>query len=298
MTAVPGREAPSTFAGCRSVEVFDKTDDATFPMVVLYPTSKPESSLHLGEHDLNASVDAAPRNGVFPLVLISHGSGGSPLLHRTLALHLARNGFVVGVPEHPFNNRDNNSLEGTVENLFNRPRHIRTVIDWFFGRKEFARLLKHGSVAVIGHSLGGYTALAAAGGVPIIKEASEPGRRLDVVHDSRIRALVLLAPATTWFRSDGALSGLNIPILLFVGDKDEHTPREAHVQPILKGVPDETKVECRVIENAGHFSFLSPYPPHMVKTAFPPSQDPPGFDRARFHEKLNTEVLEFLLRVL
>ncbi|MDR2523615.1 MAG: hypothetical protein LBC93_07970 [Synergistaceae bacterium] len=289
----------NTFAGCRSVLVIDETDDTTFPMVVLYPTSKPESSIHFEEHDLDASVNAAPRQGVFPLVLISHGSGGSPLLYRTLALYLARHGFIVGVPEHPFNNRDNNSLEGTVENLLNRPRHIRTVIDWFFGRMEFARILKPGAVAVIGHSLGGYTALAVAGGVPYtVKEAAGPGHKLHVTHDPRVQALVLLAPAASWFRNEGALSGVNVPILLLVGDKDKHTPREVHVQPILKGVPDKTKIEYRVVENAGHFSFLSPYPSHMVNAAFPPSQDPPGFDRALFHERLNVEVLEFLRRVL
>ena len=76
------------------------------------------------------------------MILISHGSGGSHLVYRTLAHHLARNGFIVGMPEHPFNNRNNNTLEGTVENLINRPRHIRTAIDWFFDSWKFARSLK------------------------------------------------------------------------------------------------------------------------------------------------------------
>jgi len=46
------------------------------------------------------------------------------------------------MPEHPFNNFNNNTLEGTVENLENRPRHIYTAIDWFFESEKFARALK------------------------------------------------------------------------------------------------------------------------------------------------------------
>jgi hypothetical protein len=66
----------------------------------------------------------------------------------------------------------------------------------------------------------------------------------------------------------------------------------------LDGVPDKTKIQCEIIENAGHFSFLSPFPAHMVKESFPPSLDPPGFDRARFHDVMNAEILDFLSRTL
>jgi predicted dienelactone hydrolase len=56
---------------------------------------------------------------------------------------MARNGFIVGMPEH-----------------------IRMVVDWFFENKMFKRKIKPNAVSIIGHSLGGYTALAAAGGLP------------------------------------------------------------------------------------------------------------------------------------
>jgi hypothetical protein len=44
--------------------------------------------------------------------------------------------------------------------------------------------------------------------------------------------------------------------------------------------------------------FLSPFPPDLISPAFPPSQDPPGFDRAALHPLLNAEILTFLRRVL
>jgi predicted dienelactone hydrolase len=62
--------------------------------------------------------------GSFPLVVVSHGTGGSHLLYRALAAHLARNGFVVALPEHPQNNRNDNDLGGTAANLAQRPRPV------------------------------------------------------------------------------------------------------------------------------------------------------------------------------
>ncbi|MGH3935584.1 MAG: alpha/beta hydrolase family protein [Pseudonocardiaceae bacterium] len=98
--------------------------------------------------------------------VISHGTGGSPFLYRTLAAHLARGGFVVAMPEHPRNNHNNNDLAGTAAILANRSWHIRIVIDWMFASDDFAPSPRPNTVAVIGHSLGGYTVLAVAGGRP------------------------------------------------------------------------------------------------------------------------------------
>lgn len=285
------------FVGYRTIELVDEFSGAPFPMAVMYPTLVPGKKEKLGPYSLDLSINAVPQEGKFPLTLISHGSGGSYLLYRMLAHHLASNGFIVGMPEHPFNNLNNNILGGTFENLTNRPRHIQTAINWFF-KQEFARLSKDNAVSVIGHSLGGYTALALAGGVPTFfpnESSNRQPQRISATPDLRIKALVLLAPAAVWFKANRALDRVNIPILMFVGEKDKHTPRY-HAQIILDGVPDKKKIQYRIVENAGHFSFLSPYPQSMTKTSFPPSQDPPGFDRESFHAELNAEVLDFLLR--
>lgn len=292
------KEKMDTFVGYCEVELVDDHMGVTFPMAVMYPTCVPGKTERLGPYSMDVSINAAPKEGVFPLILISHGSGGWHLLYRTLAHHLACNGFIVGMPEHPFNNRNNNSLEGTVENLINRPRHIRTAINWFFDSREFARFLKPDDLSIIGHSMGGYTALAVAGGVPTTFPHESPDRqpqKISVISDHRVKALILLAPASVWFMAKGALSEIDLPILMVTAEKDEYTP-DFHAQIILEGVPDKTKIQHRIVENAGHFSFISPFPESMTKTIFPPSQDPAGFNRENFHHELNAEVLEFLLR--
>ncbi|MGS2751086.1 alpha/beta hydrolase family protein [Bacillus zanthoxyli] len=286
------------FAGYRRVELFDEQLDITFPMFVMYPTNTPEKFENIGPYHLNVSSNAEPQEGVFRLVLISHGTGGSPLVYRTIARHLARNGFVVGMPEHPFNNRNDNTLEGTVDNLTIRPKHISMTIDWFFNSEDFAKTLKPVSVSVIGHSMGGYTALAASGGVPTsfsYESSDEKSHLIKITPDYRIKSLVLLAPASVWFKTKGALEDINIPILMLVGEKDQLAPY-FHAEIILNGITDSTKIQHRIVKNAGHFSFLSPFPKEMTNASFLPSQDPHGFNREYFHHELNKEITEFLLK--
>ncbi|QYK65596.1 MULTISPECIES: alpha/beta hydrolase family protein [Paenibacillus] len=284
------------YAGYREVKIDDASLGITFPMTVMYPVDNPEQVERLGPYLLELARGAEPSGGRLPLVIISHGTGGSPLVYRTLAQHLARNGFIVGMPEHPYNNRNDNSLEGTVQNLAYRPRHLRMATDWFFESKMFKEKLMPNAVSIIGHSLGGYTALAAAGGMPTSfpHEASDGKPQLiEVTRDHRIKSLVLLAPAAVWFRAEGALRAVNLPILMLDAEKDPYTP-PFHAQMILGGAADPKKIQYRTVENAGHYSFLSPFPESMKTPAFLPSQDPSGFDREYFHKTLIADILDFL----
>lgn len=288
--------APFT-AGCGAFQVPDPPTGDLIDTLVLYPAHAPEVAGPLGPYVIELARDAAPAPGPFPLAVISHGSGGTPFVYRTLARHLARHGYVVALPEHPRNNRNHNELAGTAAILANRPRHVRLVID---------RVLSHDvlgpvsatppTVAVIGHSLGGYTALALAGGLPTAYPNETPSGRSEpvaVAADPRVTALVLLAPATPWFAAPGALAAVRLPILMITAGQDPHTPPwQAAI--VASGVSADCPLTHRVIPGAGHFSFLDPFPPAMTSPSFPPSQDPPGFDRCQFHEQLHAGVLAFL----
>ncbi len=276
-------------AGSHSMRIQDGPQGLSFPVLVLYPTDVPSSPVAFGPYSFDVSPDAPVAEGRFPLVVVSHGNSGSHLLYRTVAIHLARNGYVVAMLEHPGNNRNDNRLEGTYENLVNRPRHVRLTMDAVSSDPRLGAHVRADEVAILGHSMGTYTALAVAGGIPWTQDR----RRVEVVADPRVRALVLLAPAAGWYRPEGALREVKVPILMLAAEHDPVTPRW-NENVVLDGVPDSSKVRYRVVENAGHFSFLSPFPPHMRNPGFLPSTDPPGFDREAFHETLPGEVLEFL----
>ena len=255
--------------GCQHVRVWDDQANIGFPVFVMYPAEEAHGAYDLTPFTVTAGLNAPEAAGQFPVVIISHGSGGNRLGYLTLAQALAEAGYVVLMPEHFGNNKDDNFLEGKTRNLELRPRHISLCIDDIAGNEILSGAVLADQVAVIGHSMGGYTALAVAGGQ--VWNAAK--RKVAVVPDDRVRGLVLVAPATAWFTSDGSLANVTVPMLIYQAEHDMFTPPE-HVVRVLEQVPDRTKITDHHIENAGPFSFLSPFPEALTSPDVPPSRDP------------------------
>jgi predicted dienelactone hydrolase len=285
--------------GCRLVDVQDTVQGVVVPLALLYPALGEERTEHFGPYSLDVARDAPPVDDVWPLVVVSHGHSGTPWAYREMAKHLALAGFVVALPAHTGNTRNDNGLAGTAANLANRPRHISLSIDAALADPVVGSYIVSTGVGVIGHSIGGYTALAAAGGEawtgPYETKGAAP-TPVQVTHDARIRSLVLLNPATFWFIGE-SLRTINVPIMMRTGEKDEVTPAE-HARKVIDGVADSTLVEHKEIAGAGHFAFMSKFPPEMTRPNFPPSQDPPGFDRESIQPAFFTDLVEFLKRTL
>lgn len=287
---------PANNVGCRALTATDAVQGARVPVRVLYPTRATPRTETFGPYELDIALDAAVAGDALPLVALSHGTGGTPLGYRGLATHLARAGLAVALIEHPGNSRADNSLEGTPANLANRPRHVRLAVDAAFADAVVGPHLAPGGFAVIGHSLGGYTALAVAGGRPLAlpdQTADGVAHPVPVEPDPRVRALVLLAPALPWFVAAGALADVHAPLLVRTGERDEYAPPD-FVERILRGLPADASMDYRVVPGAGHFAFFAPVPPALARAGLPPAVDPPGFDRMAYQPRLYADVLGFL----
>lgn len=300
MTLSPEHARLGFRAGFRSLSLVEPVDGVPMSVMVFYPTDAVEEQQRVGPFELSVARDAAPVAGRRRLVVLSHGNSGAPLLYRDLMAGLARSGFVVAAPEHPFNNRTDNTRSGTVANLSARPRHLRAVADWMFGDSPWAEHLAADGYAAIGHSIGGYTVLALAGGRPQSAPAESPDGRstpIDVAADERLRVLVLLAPALVWFRQPRSLSAVTQPLLMLFGEHDHVFPpgyADIVLTNTLADIGRPDRVFHQVVARAGHYSFMSPYPETMRQRSFPPSQDPPGFDREAFQPRLIAQVSDFL----
>lgn len=261
-------------AGCRLVEVGAAHLDVAIPLVALYPSLSAETTTALGRERLDVAPDGVAAPGPWPVVVISHGSGGAALTHRLLGRFLARAGYLVLMPDHPGNTRDDNHLADTPEILVQRPRDVSAVLDWAASEDGFPGRADQRGVAVIGHSLGGYTALALAGGRPsaVVRGATTPAARFSVEADPRVAAIVLLAPAAPWFFPEGSLADVHTPVLLLTGEHDVLV--RGHGDLIAARLPTTTVLTRRDVTGAGHFSFLAPFPPARTSPALPPSQDP------------------------
>nr|HEX4319040.1 hypothetical protein [Kofleriaceae bacterium] len=272
------------------------------PVHAIYPCDAPARSEAFGDraYPLDVARDAPVMGTRLPVVAISPGTGSTPWLFRHLAAALASAGYVALLVEHPGNRRGDDALAGTAQNLANRPRHVRAAVD---AALADALLGPHvgDRAAVIGHSLGAYTALAVVGGQPTAMPAETSGglagERVPVDRDARVVAAVLLMPALFWFAPSGALDGVHVPLMVRAGERDALVPPFA-VDQILRGLPADTARDLAVVANAGHFSCCSPFPAALVSPAIPPSLDPPGFDRAAYLEVLHAEIVAFLRRWL
>lgn len=280
-------------AGSKTIKICDEINNVNFDTWLLYPSIDKSQNINIGPYSISACPDGKIAGGKFPLVVISHGGGGSHLLYRVIAQYLAQNGYVVAMPEHYGNSRNNNSLEGQNKNLTLRTRHIRLVIDTLLNDPELMERINSQQIFMIGHSMGGCTALALAGAVPWSKE----GKQIEVTHDERIKALVLFAPATAWFQHPDSFESVNLPTFVFSAEYDTITPFWQS-ELIKQKVKNPALITLKTILNAGHLSFLAPFPESMQNKNFLPSQDPDGFDRVAFHESLKIEVLDFFNKQL
>ena len=106
------------------------------------------------------------------------------------------------------------------------------------------------------------------------------------------KAVVLFAPDVSLFMSHGALRHVHVPVLMLVAEKD-YMPLET-VEVVMNGIPERSQLSHRIVKNAGHYSFLSPFPESIKSRVGEAAKDPEGFDRKQFQQELNLEVLRFL----
>jgi predicted dienelactone hydrolase len=103
------------------------------------------------------------------VVVLSHGLASDRQHFAVIARHLASHGFVAVTIEHPGSNlaKLQNLLKGRTKEVFDinefidRPKDVSYVLDDLAQR--FPGLVNVQQAGVIGHSFGGYTALALAG---------------------------------------------------------------------------------------------------------------------------------------
>ncbi len=106
-----------------------------------------------------------PSLGKWPLIVLSHGTGGSAMQLAWLGTALARAGFIAVAVDHPGNNSATDAPL-TPEGMalwWERATDLSNVIDGMLADAEFGPKIDTRLIGAAGFSLGGYTVLELAG---------------------------------------------------------------------------------------------------------------------------------------
>lgn len=323
----------STGVGFRKITIPNPVGDGTMPGYVFYPSAMARGTTWIGPYKLHATQDAPPIPGTKPLVVISHGHGGSDLSHHDLATYLASHGFVVGTLTHPKDNYIDSSGNGHVDVEIGRPIQVSATITYLLHDPQFKTLIDPDRIGAAGFSAGGYTVLMLVGAVPdfarligycrvhpgdkvicgvvrhLKTEAAQHGKTIiqamDVLQnnlhrwgntdDPRVKAAFAMAPFSLVFDRAG-LSHVDRPVYLYYGQDDhELRPRYnvLHVAHLLKTLSGIT-----MIPKAGHYVFLSPCSSVLAKQAPGICKDPTGVNRVAVHRRINATALAFFRKAL
>ncbi|MEA2885539.1 MAG: hypothetical protein QOH32_4855 [Bradyrhizobium sp.] len=287
-------------------------------VVLFYPTQAPARAIEMGPFTVNVAVKGPPDAQFKGLIILSHGTGGSELGHSSLAEWLARSGYLVAALRQPGDNWQDRSIWQKAPEAFfiERPRQASRVIDALLSdpdwKSRIATDAKGPRIGVLGHSAGGFTAIALAGGQSDLsrigahcaKEGAEDplfcsmGRTgqpsqgptmIAPTTDNRVRAVFVMAPMGVVF-TGSSLAAIDIPTSIYAAEKDRWLVPRFHAEWIAKNVP---RAEFHPVTNAWHFAFMDRPSVPTPTLDGDAAADPPGFDRTAVLAQLRSELVVF-----
>lgn len=295
-------------AGFTFIEVPADKDGPALRGAVWSPCSTPAGRIDLAPLVLQGARDCAVAGQGLPLVVVSHGAGGSALGHHDTAAALADAGYVVAAINHPGDNFQDMSRQGHLSAFATRPVDMRRLTDYMLDAWPQRAQLDADRVGFFGFSRGGYTGLVAIGAVPDWTSRQDlcsplstrplcgEIRRKEIpatpAPDARIRAAVIVDPLSV-FDAKG-LGHVKTPIQLWASALGGDGVTLQSVEALRTGLPRAP--DWHVAADAEHYAFLAPCSPALAEAAPEICRDAPGFDRAAFHRVFNAQVVGFFQR--
>jgi len=285
--------------------------DKPLAVTIWYPTDAPERPTPLALYSQSVAPGAAPKGHGHPLIVISHGTGGSNADHWDTARALAAAGFVVAAPTHTGDTQGDRSRSLRITE---RPGQLSNVIDYMTREWRGHDAIDAGKVGAFGFSSGGFTVLGVIGGEPnlsaVVRHCAEhphfydcgvarqtgaaaPMTPAPVAHDPRIKAAVVAAPALGFAFAPSGLSKVAVPVQLWRAEWDTVLPQPYYAETVHGLLP---KAEYRLAPHAEHFDFMASCSEMLAKAA--PQICVHTIDRAAFHKTFNAAVVTFFEKTL
>ena len=286
---------------------------------------------HAGRNAMGAPLAALPAR--LPLIVLSHGTGGSAAGMAWLAETLAAQGYLVAAVNHHGNTGFEGSarLEGFIV-WWDRPRDVSVLIDRLLADPRFGPRIDASRIGVAGFSIGGYTALASVGArlsesrhrsfcagnptsalcvLPPEARSSDAdlrklldtnervktaiGRMGDSQRDPRVKAAFAIAPVMGPAMTDESLAHIDVPVRIVVGSADNQAV------PAINGIDMAARIpgsSVEVLTGVTHYAFLPECTPSGHAAVKLLCEDPQGLDRHELHRRVAAEAVSFFDRTL
>jgi len=264
----------------------------------------------------------------YPLVLLSHGTGGSAIQMMWLGYYLASRGYVAAAVNHHGNTaaEPQRAPQGFLL-YWERARDLTLVLDKLLADPLFGGRIDRNRIGAAGFSLGGYSVISVAGGVFSSRQFEEfcrsPQRDFtcepqnefpdapklfeqlsqtdvevqeslrhasDSHRDKRIKGVFAIAPALGSGFNAWGLRQIKIPVRIVIGRADRITPLATNAERYAKFIKN---ARLTVLPGEiGHYTFLAECNAHG-KAVVDICRDAEGVDRAVAHQQVAQLALEF-----
>jgi predicted dienelactone hydrolase len=265
-----------------------------------------------------AKIAASPAK--LPLILLSHGTGGTAQSLAWFATALASRGYIVVGVNHP----GNNAMEPyTVQGFtlwWERAKDLSTVLDDILADPDFGPHVDRRRIGGAGFSLGGYTMIELVGGrtsrghfaevcraAPDQVSCKPPPEFPDLIaksealaasdpayakalsedaasyRDSRIRAVFTMAPALGPAFAPASLKTIAIPVAIVAGAQDSIVPIDANAKYDAAQIPHAALTIFP--GDVDHYVFVDECTAEGRSTLPLICVDRPGVDRAAIHDQ-------------
>jgi len=234
-----------------------------------------------------------------PVILFSHGYGGSARMMGWFTTNLARAGFVVVAVDHPGNNSADPMTAAGAMLFWDRADDLRAALAAAKADPEIGAHIDLRRVGVAGYATGGFAALAAAGAqvdferwISFCREhpgdgtcapqpefpltlddglkalqapdlAAEVARARDDHTIPEVRAAFVIAPAIVQALTPESLARLRLPVGVVLGDADAVIPAHSNGSVAAHAIPG---AELKVLSGVGHYDFVSTCSPAAIST--------------------------------
>jgi predicted dienelactone hydrolase len=282
-------------------------------------------------HPVAINAALAATNKPFPVLMLSHGTGGSADSLDWLGSALAADGYVVVGLNHPGNTALEPLTPDGMRLWWERATDVSDALDALLADPVFGSRLDRTRIGAIGFSLGGYTVLELAGARTDVKafqdfcaspaadgichppeldrvaaeamppSAPPPERAASLersgrsYRDPRIKAVFAIAPGLGEAFDPASLSAIDIPVEMLAGTADSIAPLGTNIQRIASFMPGAAVV---MIPAAAHYTFLDLCVPAAVDRLPLLCQDGAGVDRRAVHDQAIEAARAFFARTL